>query len=89
MNLVQHIIIGRLVQSLLDDGYRVVISDQDGGGLFVYAVPDNGDKTSGYDYWVRMEPANAEVDFIVDYSTNLTGLVEPLTAFIETVAQGA
>lgn len=90
MNLTQRILLSSVVQALLDEGYRITISDQDGGGLYVYAVPDNGDAPSdGFAYWVRLEPANDGVDFIADYTTNLTALVEPINALASTLTFGA
>lgn len=41
-------IIGMAITALVDDGYRIEISDQDGGGLFVYATED------GWKHWLRL-----------------------------------
>lgn len=92
MTLTQLAILGRLTQALLDDGYRVIVSDQDGGGLFVYASPDNGDGNGPFDFWVRLETANDGADFISDYTTNLNAILEPVTALadvLETLNRGA
>ena len=42
--MVEEAIIGKLVTTLVDEGFRVELSDQDGGGLFVYAAADGGSK---------------------------------------------
>lgn len=81
MTLTQHAILGRLVFELLDNGYRVIVSDQDGGGLYVYASPDNGDGNGPFDFWVRLDIDNTGADFIVDYSANLNTVIEPVDAF--------
>ena len=39
-DILEDAIVGKLVNTLIDDGYRLEMSDQDGGGLFVYAVED-------------------------------------------------
>ncbi len=70
-------IIGKVVTTLIDEGFRVEMSDQDGGGLFVYAAEDGGQKPEGgYNYWVRLVPGNG-VDVIVDYTTNLETMLKP------------
>lgn len=74
-------IVGKLIAALVDEGYRLEISDHDGGGLFVYAAPDGGNKPgSGYEYWVRIEPGNG-ADVIVDFTTNLGTTLKPVNAF--------
>lgn len=75
--LLEDAIVGKVVTSLIDEGFRVEVSDQDGGGLFVYAAPDGGNKPkTGYDYWVRLVPGNG-TDVIVDYTTNLEAVIKP------------
>lgn len=76
-------IIGRVIGALLDEGFRIEISDQDGGGLFVYGVPDGGEKPkTGFDYWVRLVRGNG-VDVIVDYTTNLEVVLASVNLFID------
>lgn len=85
--MVEDIILGKLVGVLLDNGHRVVISDQDGGGLHVYSVPDNGEppKDDGkYDYWVRCVPGNGS-DFVSDYSINLENIIKPVNDFCKLI----
>lgn len=62
-------ILGKLVECLLDAGMRVTVSDQDGGGLHVYGVADNGEMApeGGYEFWVKCVPGNG-ADFISDYA---------------------
>ena len=54
-NLVEDAILGRIVHELaVKRGFRVEVCDQDGGGLYLYAVPDGGEKPAdGYNYWVN------------------------------------
>lgn len=80
-DILEQAIIGKLVAAFIDDGWRVELSDQDGGGLFLYAVPDAGDKPNdGYKYWVRLVLGNG-ADVISDYTTNLERLLEPVNKF--------
>ena len=48
--LLEDAILGKIVNALVNNGFRVEVSDQDGGGLYVYA--------DGYDYWVRLATGN-------------------------------
>src|SRR5882757_7118446 len=74
-------IVGKLIAALVDADYRIDISDHDGGGLFVYAAANGGNKPrSGYVFWVRLEPGNG-ADVIVDYTTNLESVIAPVNAF--------
>lgn len=75
-------IIGKVVTALIDDGYRVQLSDQDGGGLFVYAIADGGQEIpeGGYKHWVRLVLGNG-ADVIVDYTTNLEDTLKEANAF--------
>lgn len=70
-------IVGKLVTTLVDEGFRVEMSDQDGGGLFVYAV-ENGGKMpkGGFNYWVKLVPGNG-ADVISDFTINLTEIIKP------------
>lgn len=74
-------IVGKVIGALVDDGFRIEISDQDGGGLFVYAAADGGEKPeSGYEYWVKLVPGNGS-DVLSDYTTNLEDTLKPVNAF--------
>lgn len=74
-------IVGKLVNTLIDEGFRVEMSDQDGGGLFVYAAEDGGVRPEdGYKYWVRLVPGNGP-DVIVDHTTNLEKTLAEVNAF--------
>lgn len=76
--LLEDAILGRVVGSMLDNRFRVVVSDQDGGGLYVYGIPDNGEKPpeDGYSFWVVLVPGNG-IDMISDYSVNLQKIISP------------
>lgn len=78
----EHALLGHVISCMVDAGYRVIVSDQDGGGLFVYGIADGGEKrpAGGYTYWVRCVPGNG-ADFISDYSTNLESVLAPANAF--------
>lgn len=82
--LLEDAIMGKLIGALVDDGYRVQVSDQDGGGLFVYAMPDGKEfprATSGaICHWAKLVPGNGP-DMISDYSTNLEKTLKPVNEF--------
>ena len=74
-------IIGKIVSTLINDGFRVEVSDQDGGGLHIYAAPDGGDMPEGgYKHWVRLTLGNG-ADIISDCSTNLEAILKPAEDF--------
>lgn len=80
-DLLEDVIVGKVVMRLLEEGFRLEISDQDGGGLFVYAAAMGGTKPKGgYEYWVRLVPGNGP-DMIVDYTTNLETILKPAHEF--------
>lgn len=79
--ILEDVVIGKLVSTLIDEGFRIEISNQDGGGLFIYGVPDNGEKPeTGFDYWAHLVPGNGP-DIIVDYSLNLDTMMKPVNEF--------
>lgn len=75
-------LMGMVVSAMLDAGFRVVISDCDGGGLYLYGNPDNGEAKpeGGYRHWVRMVPGNGP-DYISDYTTNLESVLKPVNDY--------
>ena len=80
-DILEDAIVGRTLMVLIREGFRVEMSDQDGGGLFAYAAPDGGKKPkTGYEYWVRFVPGNG-ADVISDYTTNLEELLAPVNLF--------
>lgn len=82
-HILESAIVGRLIIALVDDGFRVEVSDQDGGGLFVYAAANGGSKPAdGYSYWARLVPGNGP-DVIVDYTTNLETIIKPVNDFAD------
>lgn len=79
--MVEDAIVGKLVVTLIEEGFRIEMSDQDGGGLYVYAAADGGRKPpEGFNYWVRLVPGNG-ADVIVDYTTNLENTLKPINEF--------
>lgn len=65
--------------ALVDEGYRVEMSDQDGGGLFAYAW--QGEKRPAkFLHYVRFVPGNG-ADVLVDYTTNLESVLADTNAF--------
>ncbi len=72
-------IVGKVMMALVDAGYRVEISDQDGGGLYLYAW-NTDRRPSEFNHWVRLVPGNG-ADVLSDYSTNLESVVAPVNAF--------
>jgi len=73
-------IVGKLVTALIDESFRVEMSDQDGGGLFVYAWENHEDRPAKFNYWVRLVPGNG-ADVIVDYTTNLETTLKEVNEF--------
>ena len=68
---IERSVIGELVMSLTEDGFRIEFCSQDGGGLYMYAAPDGGQKPKdGWKYWLRLVEGNG-ADIISDYSVNL------------------
>jgi hypothetical protein len=81
----EKIILGACVMALTEEAYRVEVSDQDGGGLYIYAAENGGNiPEAGADYWIRFTSGNREaVDFITDYTTNLEDALKPVLALAE------
>lgn len=73
-------IVGRLVTALVDESFRVEMSDQDGGGLFVYAWENHKKRPANFNYWVRLVPGNG-AEVIVDYTTNLEATLKEVNEF--------
>lgn len=68
--LIERSVVGELVLSLTEQGFRIELCSQDGGGLYLYAAPDGGEKpVDGWEYWVRLVEGNG-ADVIRDYSVN-------------------
>ena len=68
--LIERSVVGELVLSLADQGFRIELCSQDGGGLYLYAAPYGDEKPEdGWEYWVRLVEGNG-VDVISDYSVN-------------------
>lgn len=80
-SILEDAIVGKLVATLIDEGFRVEMSDQDGGGLFVYAAEDGGQRPEdGFKYWVRLVPGNG-ADVLVDFTANLEKIIKPVNDF--------
>jgi hypothetical protein len=82
-SILENAIIGATVTALVEDGFRLELSDQDGGGFHIYAAPDGGEKPcNGYKYWVKLVLGNG-ADVIVDYTTNLEATLAPVNKFAQ------
>lgn len=85
--IIEDAIVGKLTVTLVDEGFRLEMSDQDGGGLFVYAVEGGGKMPKGgFKYWVRLVPGNGP-DVISDYTTNLETILKPVNDFAKQFEQ--
>lgn len=78
-------VIGMIVTKLLDAGFRVEVSDQDGGGLFIYAQPHGEEITKPCDYWVALHLDNDPCDIVNDYSVNLEKVLAPVNSFCDSL----
>lgn len=82
-------IIGAAIMALINNGFRVEVSDRDGGGLFIYAAPDGGARPQGgYAHWILLVPGNG-ADVISDYSINLETVLQPVNDFAARWADAA
>lgn len=74
-------IVGRVLTALVEDGYRVEASDQDGGGLHLYAAEDGEEMPhDGFKHWVKLVPGNG-AEVIVDYTVSLESTIRPVNEF--------
>lgn len=81
--ILEHAIVGKLVDALLQEEYRVVIEDQEDGITRVYVHDqdeDHGIPEGGYKMWVKLVPGNG-ADIISDYTTNLEKVLKPVNDF--------
>lgn len=72
-------VIGKTIRCLLEDGYRIEMSDLDGGGLYLYAAPDGTDIKEPQ-HWVKFVRGNG-ADVISDYSKNLEQVIKEANEF--------
>ena len=78
-NIIEHAIIGHAVSALIDEGYRVEMSDQDGGGLFAYAWQTEK-RPAQFSHWIKFVLGNG-VDVLVDHTMNLEAILKDTNAF--------
>lgn len=77
------LIVGTVISCLLNEGFRIEISDTDGGGTYLYAAENGGHKPrDGYKFWVRFTPGNG-ADVLMDYTTNLETIIKPANILAE------
>lgn len=82
--IIRDAVFAKVIDALIEDGFRLEISNQDGGGLFIYAAEDGGEKPEdGYEFWVKIVPANGPATLISDYTTNLESTLKDVLAFAE------
>lgn len=79
-DILEHAIVGKLVETLIDEGYRVELSDQDAGGLFCYAWQDERPSAGKFTRWVRLVPGFG-ADVIADFTTNLEATLDEVNKF--------
>lgn len=74
-------ILGRVIIALIDEDFRLVTSDHNGGELFIYAVPNGGElPDGGFSYWVKLVRGNGP-DMISDYTANLEAALKSAIDF--------
>lgn len=79
-DVLENAIVGAAVAALVDDGFRVEMSDQDGGGMFAYAWKTAKRPAGGFAFWIKFVPGNG-VDVLSDYTTNLEAVLKEVNAF--------
>lgn len=77
----ESMLVGRAVLALIDAGYRVELSDQDGDGLYLYAWQTERRPTK-HDHWIKFVTGNG-VDALSDYSMSLEPVLKPVNALAE------
>jgi hypothetical protein len=86
MTLANNAILGRAVMHMIDAGYRVELSDQDGGGLYLYAWKADKPRPAKVDYWIRFtEGASNPEEMIRNYTANLQTVLKPVLDYAETL----
>lgn len=82
MKLIQNAVLGNLITTLTDEGYRCEVTTLAcGDGTFIYAHPDNGHMPkTGATHWVRINYSG-----ITDYSVNLEDALTPVIAYTESL----
>lgn len=84
--IIEDAIVGKLLTALVDDGYRLEVSDQDGGGLHIYAVEEGASvPADGYSHWVLLVPGNG-VSVISDYTKSLEATIQAVNDFADLFA---
>ena len=80
-SVIESMIVAQTIAALVDEGYRLEISNQDGGApaLFVYAW-DTEERPVPVKHWVMLVPGNGP-DVISDYSVNLEEVLKDVNAF--------
>lgn len=77
-------VVGHLVDTMIDFGYRIQFCDQDGGGLFMYAMVDAKEfEGNSIDTWVKLNIDNDVTDIIVDYNINLEEVINCVNEFVK------
>lgn len=85
-DILEHAIVGKLIETMVDAGFRVELSDQDGGGLFLYAWNTERRPSAGqFNHWVKLVPGNG-ADVISDFTTNLETTLKEVNDFAATYA---
>ena len=82
-SILEHAIVGKLVDCLVQEGFRIEMSDQDcpDGLTYVYAWKDEvGRPVDGVKYYVKLVPGNG-ADVISDYTTNLETVLKDVNEF--------
>ena len=79
-DIIEHAIVGKLTADLIDEGFRIEMSDQDGGGLFVYIWRGERKPAGGVRSWVKLVPGNG-ADVLSDYTIDLETTLKEVNAF--------
>jgi hypothetical protein len=76
---IEHILVGKAISDLLDEGFQVHVEHREDGYTWVYASEDGRMPRGGYKHWIKFCTGNG-ADALVDYTTNLEVALKSVNA---------
>lgn len=74
---IEHILVGKTIAALLDEGFQANVEYRYDGYTWIYASEDGRKPRNGYTHWVKFCTGNG-ADALVDYTTNLETVLKPV-----------